>query len=128
MLEALAARVLDAYQPALRRLLDGLALLDMLACFARYAARGGEGGGPQFARPTLTEVCRARHGCSRGAVGQAACRQLVHTPLAPPPPPPPARPPALVEARHPVLEALEGGCTPNDTYLSFASSLHIITG
>ena len=65
-----------------------------------------------------------QQGCGRAGSVQTARPHAA----CPPPPPPQAGPLALVEARHPVLEALEGGCTPNDTYLSIASSLHIITG
>ena len=53
VLEALSQRVVERYVPLLHRLLDGVALLDLLAGFARFV---GAGGG-QYVRPTLTQVC-----------------------------------------------------------------------
>lgn len=93
-------KVASAYLPLLHRLVDGVALLDMLAGFSLVAS--GDPAGRQYVRPVLTE----------------------------------AGPLALVEARHPVLECLEGGggsgggypYQPNDTYLALNSSFHIITG
>jgi DNA mismatch repair ATPase MutS len=83
--------VASAYLPLLRRLLDGVALLDMLAGFSAVAAYSAR----SYVRPTLTE----------------------------------AGPLALVEARHPLLECLEGdGVQPNDTYLALHSCFHVITG
>ncbi|PSC68890.1 DNA mismatch repair MSH4 [Micractinium conductrix] len=104
VLEGLATRIVATYLPLLHRLVDSLALLDMLAGFAAVASgagvKGGRGGGAssdrQYVRPVLTQ----------------------------------GGPLALVEARHPLLECLDEGAPfqPNDTFLALNSSLHIITG
>lgn len=52
VLDGLAGRIVEAYLPLLHRLLDNLALLDMLAAFAQVA--GGSSG--QYVRPVLTEA------------------------------------------------------------------------
>lgn len=108
VLEGLSERITTTYLPLLHRLVDGVALLDMLAGFSLVASgcRGGGGrgairacggAGRQYVRPVLTE----------------------------------GGPIALVEVRHPVLECLdEEGAPyqPNDTFLALNSSFHIITG
>jgi len=105
VLEGLSERITATYLPLLHRLVDGVALLDMLAGFSLVASGcgGGRGAasaastGRQYVRPVLTE----------------------------------GGPIALVEARHPVLECLDGEGAPyqpNDTFLALNSSFHIITG
>ena len=64
VLEGLATRIVATYLPLLHRLVDSLALLDMLAGFAAVASgagvKGGRGGGAssdrQYVRPVLTQV------------------------------------------------------------------------
>ncbi len=52
VLDGLAGRIVKSYLPLLHRLLDNLALLDMLLSLAHLAATG-EG---QYVRPVLTET------------------------------------------------------------------------
>ena len=61
MLEGLNQRVVDTYLPLLHRLVDSLALLDMLAGFAAAAADGPPG--RPYVRPALTEVRCLRFLC-----------------------------------------------------------------
>jgi DNA mismatch repair ATPase MutS len=51
VLEGVAATVVSRFLPSLHRLVDGIALLDMLAGFAACMAEGGR----VYVRPTLTE-------------------------------------------------------------------------
>lgn len=63
------AQVVGGYLPALHRLVDALALLDMLAGFSLVAAgahAGGGGGDRTYVRPVLTEVC----GCWLAGAGR----------------------------------------------------------
>ena len=119
-LESTAADIISEYLPSLHRLIDGLAVLDMLCGFVRklnvflqdeHAEEENEEDGridrkqkkknASYVRPVFTD------GIQR--VG----------------------PLALVKSRHPIIEATDGSIYPfqsNDTWLSLDSSLHIITG
>lgn len=92
VLDKLSADVAASYLIQLRRLVDNIALLDVLCSFARTASSGTSTG--NWVRPILTE----------------------------------AGPLAIIRGRHPMSEAIIDTYCPNDTYLSFCSSLHIITG
>ncbi|KAL4430861.1 hypothetical protein ABPG75_006117 [Micractinium tetrahymenae] len=111
VLEGVADRIVSTYLPLLHRLVDAVALLDMLHGFALVAS-GASGGGKG-----------SRGGAAAAAGAAAAGRGYVRPVLTE------GGPIALVEARHPVLECLEQGTyQPNDTFLALNSSLHIITG
>ena len=117
VLEGLSDTVAATYLPLLHRLVDAVALLDMLAGFARVAA-GGIGG----------------VGVGDSAQGRQQQQQLQQLPYVRPVLTE-GGPIAIVEGRHPVLERQlaggEGGAAayqPNDTYLALNSSFHVITG
>lgn len=63
----MTAQVVGGYLPALHRLVDALALLDMLAGFSLVAGGGAGGGGAgdrPYVRPVITEVRgRVPHRC-----------------------------------------------------------------
>lgn len=93
------------YLPLLHRLVDAVSLLDMLHGFAQVAS-GSLGGA--VAAPSLA-----------AAAGRGYTRPMLTE----------GGPIALVEARHPVMECLDGGAyQPNDIFLALNSAFHIITG
>lgn len=90
--------------------MDALALLDMLHGFAQMASGtlGGQGGRGAAAMPAAA-----------AAGGRGYVRPVLTE----------GGPIALVEARHPVLECLDGGAyQPNDTFLALNSAFHVIMG
>lgn len=115
MLEGLSDRIVATYLPLLHRLVDAIALLDMLAGFSLVASGCGSssrGGADRGGRGTGTAALNA--------AGRTYVRPVLTE----------GGPIALVEARHPVLECLDEGQAyqPNDTFLALNSSFHIITG
>ena len=99
MLEGLSDKIAADYLPLLHRLVDNIALLDMLAGFSLVASGCGAGpadGGRQYVRPALTEA------------GPLALVEARHPVL------------ECLDDGHPYQ--------PNDTYLALNSSFHIITG
>ena len=91
ILEGVSTDILENYMHTLRRIIDGIAVLDMVCGFARRIDEVGR----HYIRPMLTKF----------------------------------GPVALVELRHPILEDIETcNYQPNDIYLGFESSLHVITG
>lgn len=98
-LDGVSSDIIAEHLPALHRLIDGLALLDMLCGFARQLETGGK----DYVRPALTE--------NTGPLALVGCRH-----------------PVLEMSEGFGGNARSFNFQENDTWLSIDSSLHVITG
>jgi DNA mismatch repair protein MSH4 len=100
-LDGVSIDILEEHLPAIHRVIDGLALLDMLCGFARQLEMSGK----NYVRPALTE--------DTGPLALVGCRHPVLE---------------MSEGGSGGGSAVSFHFQENDTWLSVDSSLHVITG